>query len=93
MVLKFALYCFVFRMMLGYVYPAYECYKAVEMNKPEIEQLRFWCQYWSVSPPFCLLSCYLFGYEKPFWNLFVCYRILVALLSVFERIGDAFISW
>ncbi|GKU90084.1 hypothetical protein SLEP1_g4126 [Rubroshorea leprosula] len=52
-------------MVLGYAYPAYECYKTVEMNKPDIEQLRFWCQYW----------------------------ILVAVLSVCERIGDAFISW
>ncbi|WVZ56273.1 hypothetical protein U9M48_006830 [Paspalum notatum var. saurae] len=31
---------------LGYAYPAYECYKTVELNKPEIEQLIFWCQYW-----------------------------------------------
>ncbi|XP_019443241.1 PREDICTED: putative HVA22-like protein g isoform X2 [Lupinus angustifolius] len=52
-------------MVLGYAYPAYECYKVVEKNKPEIEQLRFWCQYW----------------------------ILVAVLAVCERIGDAFISW
>ncbi|XP_045806855.1 putative HVA22-like protein g [Trifolium pratense] len=52
-------------MVFGYAYPAYECYKAVEKNRPEIEQLRFWCQYW----------------------------ILVALLTVFERIGDTFISW
>ncbi|XP_038899788.1 HVA22-like protein i [Benincasa hispida] len=52
-------------MIFGYAYPAYECYKTVEMNKPEIEQLRFWCQYW----------------------------ILVAVLTVCERIGDAFISW
>ncbi|CAN0872115.1 HVA22-like protein i [Linum grandiflorum] len=51
--------------VFGYAYPAYECYKTVELNKPEIEQLRFWCQYW----------------------------ILVALLTVSERIGDAFISW
>ncbi|CAN6682823.1 unnamed protein product [Malus baccata var. baccata] len=52
-------------MALGYVYPAYECYKTVEKNKPEIEQLRFWCQYW----------------------------ILVAVLTVCERVGDAFVSW
>ncbi|KAH7523521.1 hypothetical protein FEM48_Zijuj06G0020200 [Ziziphus jujuba var. spinosa] len=52
-------------MVLGYAYPAYECYKTVEKNKPEIEQLRFWCQYW----------------------------ILVAFLTVCERVGDAFISW
>ncbi|KAJ4967094.1 hypothetical protein NE237_018943 [Protea cynaroides] len=52
-------------MVFGYAYPAYECYKTVEKNKPEIEQLRFWCQYW----------------------------ILVAMLTVFERVGDTFISW
>ncbi|XP_043713136.1 putative HVA22-like protein g isoform X2 [Telopea speciosissima] len=52
-------------MVFGYAYPAYECFKTVEKNKPEIEQLRFWCQYW----------------------------ILVAVLTVFERVGDTFISW
>ncbi|CAA6663203.1 unnamed protein product [Spirodela intermedia] len=52
-------------MALGYAYPAYECFKTVEKNKPEIEQLRFWCQYW----------------------------ILVAVLTVFEKVGDAFVSW
>uniref|UniRef100_A0A0D9XI68 HVA22-like protein n=1 Tax=Leersia perrieri TaxID=77586 RepID=A0A0D9XI68_9ORYZ len=26
----------------GYAYPAYECYKTVELNKPEIEKLIFW---------------------------------------------------
>ncbi|XP_028548362.1 putative HVA22-like protein g [Dendrobium catenatum] len=52
-------------MILGYAYPAYECYKTVELNRPEIEQLLFWCQYW----------------------------ILVAVLAVFERVGDALISW
>ncbi|XP_051195523.1 putative HVA22-like protein g [Lolium perenne] len=52
-------------LVLGYAYPAYDCYKTVELNRPEIEQLRFWCQYW----------------------------ILLAMLTVFERIGDNFISW
>lgn len=52
-------------MMFGYAYPAYECFKVVEMNKADIEQLRFWCQYW----------------------------ILVAVLTVCERVGDAFVSW
>lgn len=52
-------------LVLGYAYPAYECFKTVELNKPEIEQLRFWCQYW----------------------------ILVAGLTIFERVGESFISW
>ncbi|XP_062112564.1 HVA22-like protein j isoform X2 [Humulus lupulus] len=52
-------------MVFGYAYPAFECYKVVERNRAENEELRFWCQYW----------------------------ILVAILSVLERVGDIFISW
>lgn len=52
-------------MLVGYAYPAYECFKTVEKNKVGIEELRFWCQYW----------------------------IIVAALTVFERVGDIFISW
>ncbi|XP_077241332.1 putative HVA22-like protein g [Tasmannia lanceolata] len=52
-------------MFLGYVYPAFECFKTVEKNRADVEQLRFWCQYW----------------------------IIVAVLTVFERIGDIFVSW
>ncbi|KAM3289493.1 putative HVA22-like protein g [Capsicum chacoense] len=52
-------------MVFGYAYPAYECFKTIEMNKPDIQELRFWCQYW----------------------------ILIALLTVCERFGDAFVSW
>jgi len=33
-------------MALGYAYPAYECFKIVERNRPDSEDLRFWCQYW-----------------------------------------------
>ncbi|EEC84945.1 hypothetical protein OsI_32162 [Oryza sativa Indica Group] len=33
-------------LVLGYAYPAYDCYKTLELNKPQIDQLRFWCQYW-----------------------------------------------
>jgi len=39
----FALEC---RLVLGYAYPAYDCYKTLELNTPQMEQLRFWCQYW-----------------------------------------------
>ncbi|KAK4477161.1 hypothetical protein RD792_016374 [Penstemon davidsonii] len=51
--------------VLGYVYPAYECYKTVEKHDLSIDQLKFWCQYW----------------------------ILVAVLTLFERVGDYIISW
>lgn len=52
-------------MLLGYVYPAYECFKVVERNRPEVENLKFWCQYW----------------------------IIIAVLTVFERVADVFVSW
>uniref|UniRef100_A0ACD5XY96 Uncharacterized protein n=1 Tax=Avena sativa TaxID=4498 RepID=A0ACD5XY96_AVESA len=31
---------------LGYAYPAYTCYKTLEQQPREIEQLLFWCHYW-----------------------------------------------
>ncbi|KAA8516793.1 hypothetical protein F0562_017097 [Nyssa sinensis] len=52
-------------LLLGYAYPAFECFKTMERKKVKIEELRFWCQYW----------------------------IIVAVLTVLERIGDTFISW
>ncbi|MBA0561879.1 hypothetical protein Golob_018674 [Gossypium lobatum] len=33
-------------LVLGYGFPAIECFKTVEKNKVSIEELRFWCQYW-----------------------------------------------
>ncbi|KAL3515068.1 hypothetical protein ACH5RR_021970 [Cinchona calisaya] len=33
-------------MVFGYVYPADECFKSMEKDKPEIDQLLFWCHYW-----------------------------------------------
>ncbi|XP_035544832.1 putative HVA22-like protein g [Juglans regia] len=35
-------------LLLGYAYPALECYKTVEKNRVGIEELRFWCQYWII---------------------------------------------
>ncbi|KAI4348909.1 hypothetical protein L6164_009573 [Bauhinia variegata] len=35
-------------LLLGYAYPGFECYKTVEKNRVEIEELRFWCQYWII---------------------------------------------
>ncbi|CAA3001926.1 Hypothetical predicted protein, partial [Olea europaea subsp. europaea] len=51
--------------VLGYAYPAFECFKTVEKNRVEIQELRFWCQYW----------------------------IIIAVMSVVERIFDTFVSW
>ncbi|KAJ7556531.1 hypothetical protein O6H91_05G087700 [Diphasiastrum complanatum] len=51
-------------LVLGYIYPAYICFKSLEHN-PKQERLLFWCQYW----------------------------MIVAVFTVFERIGDVLISW
>ncbi|KAJ6746000.1 HVA22-LIKE PROTEINS [Salix koriyanagi] len=52
-------------LFFGYAYPAFECYKSVEKNDVDIEEIRFWCQYW----------------------------IIIAFITVCERIGDIFLSW
>ncbi|XP_073052503.1 putative HVA22-like protein g isoform X1 [Primulina eburnea] len=52
-------------LVLGYAYPAFQCFKTVEKNRVEIQELRFWCQYW----------------------------IIVAVLTILEKIGDVFVSW
>ncbi|PWA80215.1 TB2/DP1/HVA22-related protein [Artemisia annua] len=52
-------------LLLAYLYPAYECFKNIEKNKPDVDQLRFWCQYW----------------------------ILIALMTVWDPFGDAFVGW
>ncbi|KAL2508996.1 putative HVA22-like protein g [Forsythia ovata] len=35
-------------LVFGYAYPAFECFKTVEKNRVEIQELRFWCQYWII---------------------------------------------
>lgn len=30
--------------LLGYIYPTYKCFKALERKKPEA--IRAWCEYW-----------------------------------------------
>ncbi|PWA41503.1 TB2/DP1/HVA22-related protein [Artemisia annua] len=52
-------------LILGYAYPAFECFKTIEKHGAPNAELRFWCQYW----------------------------VIIAMLTVFERIGDIFISW
>ncbi|GMP84241.1 hypothetical protein CsSME_00037840 [Camellia sinensis var. sinensis] len=52
-------------LVLGYAYPAFECFKTMEKNKIEKAELQFWCQYW----------------------------VILAVLTILERIGDIFISW
>jgi receptor expression-enhancing protein 1/2/3/4 len=34
-------------LLLGYVYPAYACFKALERRKPD--GIRAWCEYWCAA--------------------------------------------
>lgn len=44
-IILFSLEC---SLALGYAYPAYACYKMLDLRPPQIEQLLFWCQYWYI---------------------------------------------
>ncbi|KAM3288332.1 putative HVA22-like protein g [Capsicum chacoense] len=35
-------------LVVGYAYPAFECFKTIEKNKLENDELKFWCQYWII---------------------------------------------
>ncbi|KAJ0976650.1 hypothetical protein J5N97_012160 [Dioscorea zingiberensis] len=35
-------------LLLGYAYPAFECFKVVEKSNGEIQELKFWCKYWII---------------------------------------------
>lgn len=52
-------------MMLGYAYPAFQCFKTMEKSRAHNDELRFWCQYW----------------------------IIMAILTILERVADAVVSW
>ncbi|RDX67493.1 HVA22-like protein j, partial [Mucuna pruriens] len=41
---------------LGYAYPGFECYKSVEKNRVDIDELRFWCKYWIIVALFTVLE-------------------------------------
>ncbi|KAK7284805.1 hypothetical protein RJT34_19558 [Clitoria ternatea] len=43
-------------LLLGYAYPGFECYKTVEKNRADNEELRFWCQYWIIVALFTVLE-------------------------------------
>ncbi|XP_061353945.1 HVA22-like protein j [Gastrolobium bilobum] len=43
-------------LLLGYAYPGFECYKTVEKNRVDNEELRFWCQYWIIVALFTVLE-------------------------------------
>ncbi|KAA3455226.1 HVA22-like protein j [Gossypium australe] len=81
-------------LILGYAYPAFECFKTVEKNKVEMQELRFWCQYWYQIQSFTLPIILHFPL-KPLTFLMLLDNLwpIQTRGIVFERIGDIFISW
>lgn len=51
---KFVTRCLL--LVLGYAYPAFLCFKTVEKNRVQIEELRHWCQYWIIVALFTVLE-------------------------------------
>ncbi|KAK9723591.1 hypothetical protein RND81_05G010500 [Saponaria officinalis] len=66
-------------MILGYAYPAFECFKTVERNKVNIHELRFWCQYWIIVA--VLSVCERFG------------DVLISWLPLYGEMKLAFIIY
>ncbi|KAL9227723.1 hypothetical protein vseg_003376 [Gypsophila vaccaria] len=66
-------------MILGYAYPAFECFKTVERNKVDVHQLRFWCQYWIIVA--VLSVCERFG------------DVLISWLPLYGEMKLAFIIY
>ena len=46
-------------LLLGYAYPGFECYKTVEKNRVDIEELLFWCKYWIIVALITVLEKFL----------------------------------
>ncbi len=84
------------RLLLGYVYPAYACFKALERRKPD--GVRAWCEYWCVRaaasarcnrpPSCCAPRASRAGMTRD------CHRRLVlAVFTVLESVGDQTVFW
>ncbi|KAL9319359.1 hypothetical protein ACSQ67_015876 [Phaseolus vulgaris] len=43
-------------LIFGYAYPGFECYKTVEKNRIDMEELRFWCKYWIIVALFTVME-------------------------------------
>ncbi|KAL3755574.1 hypothetical protein ACJRO7_002602 [Eucalyptus globulus] len=60
------------RLVFGYAYPAFQCYKVVEKNRVQIEELRHWCQYWIILAMFTVLeriADVLISWLPMYWEL------------------------
>ncbi|XP_030548600.1 putative HVA22-like protein g isoform X2 [Rhodamnia argentea] len=67
---KFVTRCLL--LVLGYAYPAFLCFKTVEKNRVQIEELRHWCQYWIIVALFTVverIGDVLISWIPMYWEL------------------------
>lgn len=81
---------------MGYVYPAYACFKALERRKPD--GVRAWCEYWCVRaaasarrnrPP----SCCAPRTSRSVLTRDRRRRLVLAVFTVLESVGDQTVFW
>lgn len=95
--------------LLGYVYPAYKCFKALERKKPE--GVRAWCEYWCVLQSGCSRPPTNHGTAKPcsgrrravliplvilnhiMPSMDCPRRLVLGIFTVLEQVGDQTVFW
>lgn len=88
-------------LVLGYAYPGFECYKTVEKNRVDIEELRFWCKYWIIVALFTVLEKFadiflawlpMYGEMKLVLFLYLWYPKTKGTGYVYETVLRPFVS-
>lgn len=88
-------------MILGYAYPAFECFKTVERNRVNIEELRFWCQYWIIVAVLSVIERFgdifiswlpLYGEMKLAFIIYLWYPQTKGTSYVYESLLRPFVS-
>ncbi|GAU39116.1 hypothetical protein TSUD_22940 [Trifolium subterraneum] len=80
-------------LLLGYAYPGFECYKTVEKNRVDIEELRFWCKYWTIVALFTVLEKLpMYGEVKLVFFVYMWYPKTRGTSFIYETILRPYIS-
>ncbi|XP_058762535.1 putative HVA22-like protein g [Vicia villosa] len=88
-------------LLLGYAYPGFECYKTVEKNRVDIEELRFWCKYWIIVALFTVLEKFLdifiawlpmYGEVKLIFFVYMWYPKTKGTSYVYETVLRPYVS-
>jgi hypothetical protein len=74
------------RLLLGYIYPAYACFKALERRKPD--GVRVWCEYWCAPHAGATAAA---AHQRRSPRL--PFRLILAVFAVLESVGDQTVFW